>query len=296
MIIEDVNLSSYILDKTINGWLSGICGKGHYEQISLRRPSTFFGKYNDNPLVLADGDCIEEAYFGGVLFPYYGHFIIETLSILPNIPNDNKPILFIRLNDTVCNCHSTFFDDIGLSNRVIFSNKTKSTHVKKLHVLDQTTVVNANITYKFVNYLQSLFSNEKGTRRIYVSRDKCQNAKIKNEAAFQKKILKLGFEIVHPESLTIKEQVSLYESASIIIGIEGSALHTLMFCSFPKTVVVLRRRNELVQNFRLQSAVQPHIKWIEIGCMNTYAQSFNDVSEMDIDSAIDSIKNLLNNN
>jgi len=293
VIIENVKLSSYTLDKIANNWVSCIVDKSHYEQVSLKRPRNFFGKYNPNSSDFSDIEFIEEAYFGGVLFGKYGHFLIEGLSFLPNIPDDNVPIFFLTLNDVFTKWQQEFFQDIGLLNRLVFSKKNKLTHIRRLHLFDQANVIDSLISFKYTKYLQSLFSNNKGSKFLYISRRKCRNAKIKNEDIFEKKLISLGIEIVCPEDFSIKNQVSLYESASIIIGIEGSALHTLLFCSTPKTLLIFRRREELAHNFHLQFATLPNINVIEKAIMVSYGKKPTDESEIDVDAAIESVCSLI---
>src|SRR5436190_4902145 len=79
-----------------------------------------------------------------------------------------------------------------------------------------------------------------GPERVYISRRalslKNQN-RITNEDDFLQELVRLGFEIVTSECLTLKEQVRIFHNAKVILGAFGAGLTNMLFC--PPSSMVL---------------------------------------------------------
>jgi len=275
-------------------WNSGFPRKQDHLTFGLRRVNGLFSLHASPFPELPLGQELESAYFGGILFPYYGHFVFESIACLPNIPDDGRPILFMCLNSTVTAWHKEFFKDTGLADRLVFTKKTAMTRVQKLIHVDQSTVLLAHLSARYIEFTSNLFPAETPNgRMIYLSRRGCKNAPVQNEEEFESRLKDLGFEIVQPETMPIREQVRIANQASVIVGVEGSALHTLVFSSTPKKVFILARRKKVDFNFVLQFAMQPQLQVEEIYCMKKYGADFKDSSELDIDLAVDKIASKL---
>lgn len=289
--VHDAKISSCFQLPAQNTWMSGFVSKRDYELFSLRRHTGLFASHCDPFPNRPVGRQVDQAYFGGVLFPYYGHFIIESLSFLPNIPKNNAKIVFMTLNNTVTGWQKEFFQDVGLASRIVITEKDSLLSVGSLIRVDQTTVVCSNISRRFIKHVQGLYpSTPNKGRRLYLSRKNCKNATVENEHLLEEELIKLGFEVVVAEQYPIREQVRLYNEAEVIVAVEGSALHTLVFSSTPKTVLVLARRKKIDVNFTRQFAVQPEIQAVELYCMKQYADTFKDASEIDIEAAVGAIQ------
>lgn len=99
-------------------------------------------------------------------------------------------------------------------------------------------------TYRKINEISQLNSTGSSLannrhKKIYISRKKW-NAKdskrpvLTNEDAIIRFLKSEGFAVVYPETLSINEQVTLFQNADIVIGEDGSALHNIAFCK-PRT-------------------------------------------------------------
>ncbi len=68
-------------------------------------------------------------------------------------------------------------------------------------------------------------------RPVYLSRSRLTGVdrRIVNEEELEAKLIAGGFEIIYPESLTLSEQIHLFNSREIIAGCSGSAFHGAMF-------------------------------------------------------------------
>ncbi|MCG3168964.1 MAG: hypothetical protein CALGDGBN_00474 [Pseudomonadales bacterium] len=83
-------------------------------------------------------------------------------------------------------------------------------------------------------YLELLTQNERTAeinprpigKKYYISRAG-MSARFAGEAYIEYLFTRAGFKVVRPECLSLKEQLDIYRSASVLVFSEGSALHTL---------------------------------------------------------------------
>jgi capsular polysaccharide biosynthesis protein len=73
--------------------------------------------------------------------------------------------------------------------------------------------------------------------RLYVSRAMAGQRKLLNEHKMIEILLPRGFQVVHPETMTVREQIGLFASAKVIVAPHGAGLANLAFCS-PGTRVI----------------------------------------------------------
>lgn len=77
----------------------------------------------------------------------------------------------------------------------------------------------------------------KSPRRIYISRRKARVRRIENEASVVRTLKKFGFQRYCLEDMSIAEQVTLFESATMVVAPHGAGLTNTCFCA-PGTVVM----------------------------------------------------------
>lgn len=82
-------------------------------------------------------------------------------------------------------------------------------------------------------------------QRLYVSRAGMSTGLIAGESYLEYLFSRLGYAVIRPEYLSIREQLLLYSNASHIVFSEGSALHTLQLLGSLKcrVTIILRRSN-----------------------------------------------------
>lgn len=79
------------------------------------------------------------------------------------------------------------------------------------------------------------------TSSIFVSRALAsQGRKLKNRSRIEELALEAGYQIVHPEQLSLLEQMRLFAQAKQIVGEYGSALHNSIFSQAGTVVCALR--------------------------------------------------------
>jgi capsular polysaccharide biosynthesis protein len=66
--------------------------------------------------------------------------------------------------------------------------------------------------------------------RLYVARTDAEHRKMRNEDALIAELVKRGFEIVVPGSLSFADQVRLFRGASLVVGPHGAGMTNIVFC------------------------------------------------------------------
>ena len=272
-------------------WVSGFESPALHRRFGLRRMKQFFAADPEGSLGLPVRQRLDQAWFGGVLFPYYGHFLVESLAMLPNIPDDGSPIVFMALQNTVTAWHRQFFEDIGIASRLHFTDAGSTLQVGRLDKVDQTAVFQGDVSCAYIRWMQSRFgASPPSGRKLYLSRREYKKARVIGEDLLEARLAAMGVDSVVPEKISVREQARLIDACDTVVAVEGSALHTLAFCPSPKKVIVLHRRNEFEHAFRLQFAVQPQFRVTELRCMSRYAASFVEDAELDVERAATSIE------
>lgn len=72
---------------------------------------------------------------------------------------------------------------------------------------------------------------QSGPRLAYISRTRVKNDKrrLLNEAEVERALARLGFIVVHPQELSVREQAEVFHSADVIAGATGAALASAIF-------------------------------------------------------------------
>ncbi|MFT8346356.1 glycosyltransferase family 61 protein [Gluconobacter oxydans] len=73
-------------------------------------------------------------------------------------------------------------------------------------------------------------------RRLYIERGSSANRHVPNEAELAAELEKLGFERVHPETLSLSEQIRLFSDAGMVMGMLGAGMANIAWCQ-PGTLV-----------------------------------------------------------
>jgi len=80
--------------------------------------------------------------------------------------------------------------------------------------------------------------NKGKKRRLILSRAKMSTRRIKNREEFTILLKKYNFEEIHPQELSFKEQVEIFYSAEIVIGVAGSAFSNIIFSDNLKVIQI----------------------------------------------------------
>jgi len=168
--------------------------------------------------------------YGGCLFSHFGHFIWESLSRLHAIRQcDTWPILFLSPNDKVFHVQKIFFKTLGIRNEIHLVKVP--TAVKKLIYSPPGSAIDPLfITDEQLEAMACLtFPREESRTKIWLSRSRVNSGKIVNEEGIEAELEKIGYRIIHPESLPLREQVRLLSTSDIVAGFDGSQFFSFLF-------------------------------------------------------------------
>lgn len=201
--------------------------------------------------------------FGGILKnEHFGNFITESLGRLwiAKILGENLKsfVFYPRNNSAPISAYMTEF--IKLIDPEIEIRIVRSvTRVEALVVPD--ALVQPKIGYVFGhplvrNVMRPLGAlRGEGHRRLYVSKSKmAKEAGIICECQIELNLSAEGYLVIHPEKLSIEDQLRAYNDATELVFAEGSALHLYALIARPDQKVFIIRRRSMNMVFDWQIA------------------------------------------
>jgi hypothetical protein len=78
-------------------------------------------------------------------------------------------------------------------------------------------------------------------RKIYLSRTKIHQYSEVGEEEIESIFENNGYEIIHPEELTFREQINILQESDEIVGISGSNMHNIIFAKDYANVTIINR-------------------------------------------------------
>lgn len=194
---------------------------------------------------------IPEAMYGGALFDnHYGHFLTETLSRLwplapgaeaaPDLPwvfrRTSWRAPFSAIDGPV---RDTLAAVPGLQERIVTPEEV--TLIGKAHVPESAHIVGfaghesfrrlcAAAGQTILERAGLAGETRYHGRSVYLSRSRlsARNRLVIDEGELEVALRRRGFMIVHPETLTLAEQVAIFNGAERVAACIGSALHTAL--------------------------------------------------------------------
>jgi hypothetical protein len=194
-------------------------------------------------------EVIGEAWFGGYLLNPFGHFIVESIARLldERIISSHLPIVFmvprrpvVKRDFRLAKFMVEIFGLLGIeASRIKLC--TSSMLVATMHSIAPFLIARGKFNVAAIPVLKSCARvDSDGPARIYLSRLKVRSRRgISGEEKVEDLMAARGFAIVHPQEHSVAQQIAMLSAADTIVGIEGSALHTLMFARGRKKVIVL---------------------------------------------------------
>ncbi len=184
---------------------------------------------------------IKKAIYGGHIIPHYGHMLTESISRLWAISGKYKDyvVLFFKIDNELVEKYI---------NHEIFYELRKS---KRMYVIDKPVMVQELVipdpvwqdtaytypemrvaalnTFYFAHKKEEKKSRNK---KYYLSRRKLDRfvyGYIVRENELESELQKMGFIIIHPQELSFYRQVEIFNTALCVVGLIGSAFHTMLF-------------------------------------------------------------------
>lgn len=207
----------------------------------------------------------EHSYlYVGVMNPHYGHFIVNSLSRFCWALENRPPGTHLLCHSPIpLDALKTFpfirdiLDQIGidLAQLHTFDMPTK---ILNVHVAETGFREQFAIHPDFRKLCLSIGSKlvtfpTQASNIVYLSKARLKGGVglLDAEAELEEQARVVGCQIVHPETLSFREQLEIFANAKVIIGTVGSALHTSIFCPGGKTIIGLSPTPQINSNFGL---------------------------------------------
>jgi hypothetical protein len=230
------------------------------------------------------------AIYGGVIGPHFGHSITQSLGRLwATTKNLDEEILFISQDPNLKKIPQYFIDllkKFGVLNPVRLL--TSSARVRELVLADDLCNLDRRpcVTSFFKEWLshQRPVAQVDENLSVYVSRSKLplHHGQFLQETILENALKRCGYVIMHPELLSLSEQVDLYLRAQHIILADGSAAHlwSLLAQSTQNVAIVLRRppNRHMKRWFKAMSFPEP--KLLDFVCADFYRSRGDDTKSV----------------
>ncbi len=197
--------------------------------------------------------------YGGLINYHFGHFLSECVHRIWGFHQIDNPKKLIFV-DNQCKDNIDIDEDyiftewqakifqlmgVDLSNIIIIN---RNTYFPKIIVPSQASTLGPTTiaSNKYVKSLPSLskWKNQEVSNKykLFVSRSKLRPylGIIVGQKYLEQLYEKKGFKIVHPQELSLEEQIHYYANSSEIVFVEGSSIHILeIFSNISKSTNVL---------------------------------------------------------
>ncbi|MCP1539010.1 glycosyltransferase 61 family protein [Methylorubrum extorquens] len=198
---------------------------------------------------------------------HFGHFLIDTLSRLWRGKGDGQAKLLFHCDIAVQSWFGTphiklFLDAlrIGPGDVAVLTEPARLSNV----VIPKTSLSAQRYIHRAYHQLCRDIADRLGAgdgravegQNVYLSRSRLKigTGACLNESRLEKEFDRLGFAIVHPEELSLPDQIATMRAARSIVGLAGSAFHLTAFCG-GKRIAALVMNNSVNANFKLIDAV-----------------------------------------
>lgn len=187
----------------------------------------------------------EIVIYGGILYEFYGHVVLETLSrlwyFIKHNPNHYRVIF--NFVPRAKGKFQEFFEllDIPYDSDTFI---TKPTQYKKVIIPEQATIYATNWHRDWLIPFNYMASKVKASpyQKIYFTRTKLtERNPVWGECPIEKLFKKNGFKVFSPEKLSLKKQISLMKGCQELVTVQSSTYHNLLFGNNGTTMVSLNR-------------------------------------------------------
>ncbi|MEG3438153.1 glycosyltransferase 61 family protein [Pannus brasiliensis CCIBt3594] len=246
--------------------------------------------------------------YGGHLHRHYGHFITECIGRLWYAAKDReRSILYSETPNK-----NFRRDAIDRFMSLLDLDKSRFLHVQQPVMIDEIVIPYPSFIFGKEAFSVHRVLPESVARAVldkmpeptgqplYLSRSKLDRTNsfrsIERELELEAILREKNFSIVHPETLSLEEQITLINKHEIIVGVWGSALHNVLFdISRKKKLVCLGDIDMPNRSFFLVDGIKKidsvYISALEVGEDPALAK-LNQTRKIDLDRAIAGLRSL----
>jgi len=204
-----------------------------------------------------------QAVYGGLLFNHFGHFLLESTNRLwwPLCEQFSDYIVFQNTDplNFIGQFATRFFDLIGISKRIIIVKN--AVRFDRVIIPEPSFVIKRHFYKEFrLPFLIAGESAKKFTSSmpepmlkdgpgLYLSRSRYGFRRSFGEEQIENRLSKGGFAIISMETLPLEHQILMVQKYNSIVGIMGSAFHTMPFSTEAKNATYICRDFDINLNY-----------------------------------------------
>lgn len=266
---EDTALYNHNSDKSVN---HSDCSLVDYKQMYELGNQNLY--YNNTQILLnkAISFCINYC-------DNYYHYVLECIGKFYVLNQAHLPIsipIIIDQHSEKINQFKEYLDIFNKDKRtLIYVNPRQVISIKELYIFSPLHYLPANykninllsttsvvLNSKVINFIRQEVDNiinlrsTKPYRKIYISRTNYSNRSY-NNGEIETCLKNNGFEIVYPETLSVREQIRIFNESKLIVGASGAALTNILYCRESTSVIVLANKK---LNLPIFSSIAGHLK------------------------------------
>lgn len=202
----------------------------HGKQISFQSPYI-------TPKSIVEGKFL----YAGFASDHFGHFLIESLSRLRSL-TPHETIVWAN-RPKLSNVHSEILETIGVKNKIHFCRTP--TRFFEIRFPNQDFIIGSHLSQEHINFLAKYMpKNTINGKKTILSRRNIDNTEDSSYFEYIESELNAhGWNIFHPQEYSIREQLDELSSSELVVGIEGSAFHSLLLLQEVRTKFIAIARN-----------------------------------------------------
>ncbi len=177
----------------------------------------------------------------------YGHVLLESMSRLWGFEEVSPFVECIIAPETTTGFARPLLAPFGATIRNTEILGDQPFHCDNLIVPSQAFLLNTTIAaevWPIYERIRGFYApNPRTGRRLYVSRRFAEQRRMLGEDEIEAVFSSRGFEVIHPERMTVEAQVALFASAEWVAGPVGSGLYNAVFSNPGVRMIVLGSGN-----------------------------------------------------
>lgn len=231
----------------------------------------------------------EAVIYAGMPHTGFGHFLLDAMARLW-YAKDHPEIPIVWDATALPALASPIFDLVGIRNRHLFLDRPM--RFREVIFPFPGVAIGDYFLKGHADFLGSVSaSGPISGKKLYLSRRNIKSGVVVAEEVIEDLVKSYGFQVYYPEQHTVSEQLKEISSSSIVLGVEGSALHSVVLLKPP-----IHTRFFALARHRLGGGVFEHIrlqKDIRYTTLNLLQENkpLSAASEVDLD--IDLLRRLL---
>ena len=213
------------------------------------------------------------SFYGGHWGPVFGHILLETLPrFWPEVDYDvyDHLVFYPKRLETTKITRQSYIDQLIAGAGPARADFIMLTHggarFEQIDIASAPVIMKDAVDVRFLNVYDRMVArlladkdpDAPRPKRVYLSRSHL-NPKRKriatNEDHIEELVQKWGFEIIHPQELSIPHQVSIMCNAEVIAGCDGSGMHMSAFAR-PGTKLLVIDSRTVPNQFLIDQARQ----------------------------------------